>query len=275
VASPDDSLPGSPSIICEWIDSPEAGYAEQARLFFRSIGVTGTPVRTDLRPEGCSGSWALSSTIGGLPVSGLDTVVTLATRSGQAATNNEPSITDASGSFATWTPEGDYPLVDAQQGWDRVAMRPMPAMAELCQVPPDGTGCLATKETMTGGEIGLMRDRDLTSDRVVLVPAWLFTVTSTPYDPDGGPGPVNASSTSVIAVGAIADSALVPPPTEPGVVGTATSDPGPGVSGGSSPGSPGVGTAVPPDPADPPVPVGVPERMAGMEPAKPTPLTAN
>jgi hypothetical protein len=188
-----------------------------------------------------------------------------------------PTVTDASGTFAAWSPEGDYPLIDAQQGWDRVAMRPMPAMAELCRVPPDGTGCLATEETMTGGEIGLMRDVDLSSDRVVLVPAWLFTVTSTLVDPDGGPAPTaNATSTNVIAVTAIADSALQPAPTEPGVVGTASSDPGSGDSGGSSPGSPGgIGTAVPPEPAGGPVRVGVPERMAGMDPAEPAPLATN
>lgn len=248
-----------------------AAVAAPAQTVLDAGGAT-APAQRDATGDNCTPRFTSSPTISGLAVSGLDTSVTYNVTNAAA-----PSVTEASGSFATWTAEGDYPLIDAQQGWDRVAMRPMPAMAELCRVPPDGSGCLSTKETMTGGEIGLMRDVDLSSNRVVLVPAWLFTVTSTLIDPDGGPAPTtNATSTNVIAVTAIADSALQPAPTEPGVIGTATSEPGAGDSGGSSPGSPGsIGTAVPPNPADPPVPVGVPERMAGMDPAEPAPLTTN
>ena len=228
------------------------------------------PVRTDTADDGCAATFTSTPSVAGLPVSGLDASVTF------VLDGNVPAPTSGFGTFAAWTPEGDYPLVDAEQGWERVAMRPMPAMAELCQVPPDGTGCLTTTETMSSVEFGLMRDLDLATDRIVLVPAWLFTVTSTLIDPDGGPAPpVDATTTSVIAVTAIADSALVQPPGE---VSTATSEPGgsgdsePGSPGssGSSDGSDGVSTAIPPDtgPAD----LNVPERMADMDAPAPTPL---
>lgn len=269
---PDDT---QPSVSCTRVVIPgEADttwFRSEASSFFTTLGVAGKPVRTGENTNSCTESWSAQAVVGGLAVNGLDTTVTFA-----GGTAPSPTIPEAAGTLATWTPEGDYPLIDAQQGWNRVGERPMPAMAELCQVPPDDTGCLATKETMTGGEIGLMRDLNLSSDRVVLVPAWLFTVTSMLDDPDGGPAPVMDPTTSVIAVTAIADSALRPAATEPGVIGTASSEPGAGDSGGSSPGSPGsIGTAVPPNPADPPVPIGVPERMAGMEPGEPTPLPTN
>lgn len=241
----------------------ESVIRREAQKVFDAVGTTQAAAGT--ATDTCEFTYTEPLVVDGLPVSGADTTVTIARsdRTGARATS-------ASGTLATWATDRTFPLADAATGWERVQMLPQPAMAELCQVPPDGTGCLSTQQVMTGAEVGLMRDTDLSDNSVLLVPAWLFTISSTLVDPDGGPSPKpNEPITSVIAVTAIADSALVRPPVE-----TVTSDPGQGSGGGSSPGSPGssggIATAVPPDGG--PAPVGVPERMASQDAPPPTPL---
>jgi hypothetical protein len=191
------------------------------------------------------------------PTSGIDTTIAAVDCSGAV-------VTDARGTLAAWTAGADYPVITADEGIERVRALPQPLMAELCRVPPDGTGCLSSTRTIVGAEFGFMRDIDLGDTSVVLAPAWIYEVRIETVDPDGGPAPADQTpSTGSLVVSAVADSALATatpfiPPVQ------ASSDPGvpsEGGSGGSgvSTGSPGRGV----DPVTPEVPpeMDVPERM--------------
>jgi hypothetical protein len=93
----------------------------------------------------------------------------------------------------------DYPVISAQDAFDKLQNQPRPELM-LCAQRPDGKpGCADMPPTeVTGASLGVMLDQD--NGKPVLVPAWLFAI-SGQDDP--------------VAQIAVDPSFLGPPPTPP------------------------------------------------------------
>lgn len=170
------------------------------------------------RIEGWSygGSAMLSTTVGGLEVSGMQTSVQV----------GRDGTVQGGGGFLATPDKGDtYPLVTAGDAYDEL---PPMMTAMLCPVGPDGKGCTEPAPLeITGARLGLMLSA-LADGGQALVPAWLFEV---------------KDWTEPLAVVAVQKQYLPQPSPEP------TSKPEPGGSTEPDPG--GVVPPAPPASSDP------------------------
>jgi hypothetical protein len=115
-----------------------------------------------------------SATIDTSPYGGSATIdgraVGLSTR---VDVDRQGRITSASGWLGTESPGDSYPLISAKAAFDEL---PMLARPEVCQIAPDGKGCLPPAPTrIVGAALGLSLQQT-TDGGVVLVPSWLFAL---------------------------------------------------------------------------------------------------
>jgi hypothetical protein len=155
VAVPPPGVPSSPQ--------PEPAVISRdvvkdgAREVLHAVGLDVDKATIDTSPYGGS------ATLDGRAV-GLSTRVDV---------DRQGRITSASGWLGTELPGDSYPLISAKAAFDEL---PMLARPEVCQIAPDGKGCLPPAPTeIVGAELGLSV-QPTADGGVVLVPSWLFAL---------------------------------------------------------------------------------------------------
>jgi hypothetical protein len=155
VAVPPSGVPSSPQ--------PEPApisrdvVKDGAREVLHALGLDVDSAMIDTSPYGGS------ATLDGRAV-GLSTRVDV---------DRQGRITSASGWLGTELPGDSYPLISAKDAFNEL---PMLARPEVCQVAPDGKGCLPPAPTeIVGAALGLSL-QPTAGGGVVLVPSWLFAI---------------------------------------------------------------------------------------------------
>jgi hypothetical protein len=208
-----------------------------AKQILQAVGLD--PAFAGVETSGDRRAVVLRPQVDGRPVIGLETRI---------AVTPDASVEDASGWFADPELGDDYPVIGAQEAFERLRDQPRPMLAEMpCEIAPGATACpTAPDRVVTGARLGLVQGYE-EHGTPLLVPAWLFDVRDQP-DP-----------VVVVAV----EPRYLGDSDEP-VTGGGTS----GSSGGGTGGSTGVATANPSQVE--PVPPQMDPAVPATEPAQPT-----
>ena len=127
------------------------------------------PDSTRVETAGAQRNVVFSPEVAGLPVIGLQTLVSV---------DEHAQILDASGWLATTTTGSTYPLISARKGYDQLLAQPQPMILSSmpCRLVAGTQGCLPTPDrVITGVRLGLTQAFS-TDASLLLVPAWLFQV---------------------------------------------------------------------------------------------------
>lgn len=138
----------------------------RARPVFAAVGLDVAAATVTTTEYG--GTVTLSRRLGDLRVAGWTTTVSV---------DQDNELQFASGYLGTPAEGAAYPLLSAQEAADRL---PAPVRMDVCQVAPDGKGCLEPPAPeITAAELGLQLVTDAEGEQL-LVPAWLFTLKGSP-----------------------------------------------------------------------------------------------
>jgi hypothetical protein len=202
-----------------------------AQPILRAVGLD--PASARVETAGDRRAVLVRPQVDGATVIGLDTRIVV---------DRDSSVEDASGWLADPRRGLGYPLLGAQEAFERLRDQPRPMSAEMpCQIPPGATSCPKPPDrVVTGAHLGLVRGYE-GDGTPLLVPAWLFDVRDQPepavvvaVEPEylGDPNaPTTGGGTGGGTGGATADPGQVdpvPPRVDPAV--PAAGLPSPGVS---------------------------------------------
>lgn len=201
-----------------------------AKQILEAVGLD--PASARVETSGDRRAVVLRPQVDGRPVIGLDTRIVV---------TPDASVEDASGWLADPELGDDYPVIAAQEAFERLRDQPRPMLAEMpCEIAPGATTCpTAPERVVTGARLGLVQGYE--NGTPLLVPAWLFDVRDQP-DP-----------VVVVAV-------------EPRYLGDSDEP----VSGGGTGGSTGVATANPSQVEPAPAQVDPADPATEPDPAPPT-----
>jgi hypothetical protein len=211
----------------------EADARAAAAPLLAAAGVDGDP-RVQAWPGSPTATVLIDPLVAGLPTSGVRTLVDV----------DAAGVAGAMGRVGVPAEGPAYPILTAQQTFDRLAEMPVPMPAIACPDTVDGSPnpCpTPTPMSVTGAVLGLQLAYDAGSP--VLVPAWLFAV---------------AGSDEPLAMVAVVDEYLTDP--------TGGDEPTSGSGGGSAGSDPGSGGATDTPVAPPSDPGLSPEPVPGAEP---------
>jgi hypothetical protein len=152
--------PPAPEPTTPAMTSAEAKAA--AKPVFDALDLRIDDAEVTVNPWGAS-VW-INPVVHGLPTSGYTTRIEL---------GQDKQISYASGFLGDLSKGDSYPLVTAQEAFDRL---PAPMTDMMCRVGPNGQGCeAAPQQEITGAVLGLALQQTSKGDQL-LVPAWLFAV---------------------------------------------------------------------------------------------------
>jgi hypothetical protein len=192
-----------------------------AQPVLAAAGVDGAP-RVQSWPGSSTASVVVDPTVAGLATSGIRTTVDV----------DDVGVVGAVGRLGDPVEGPAYPILTAQQTFDRLAAMPVPMPAIACPDSVEGqpNPCpTPTPMSVTGAALGLALAFD--AGDPVLVPAWLFDVAGSDEpvamvavvddyltDPTGGDDPTSGSgsSGSEPGSGGASDTPVVPP-SDPGL----------------------------------------------------------
>jgi len=145
---------------------PEQTVTAAARPVLEALGLSLDDARVETTPYG--GSVTVPASVDGVEAHGFVTRLDVMA---------DGTLSNGSGWLADPQRGDTYPLITAQQAFDRLPPR---MVAMLCPIGPDGKGCTPPPPTeVTGARLGLSV-QPLRDGGQVLVPSWLFTVKDSP-----------------------------------------------------------------------------------------------
>jgi hypothetical protein len=237
-ASAEPAQPGDPAVASDLdpvgdqgsTPPQDADALAAAQPVLAAAGVDGAP-RVQTWPGSSTASVLVDPTVAGLATSGIRTTVDV----------DDDGVVGALGRLGDPAEGPAYPILSAQETFDRLTAMPVPLPAIACPESVEGqpNPCpTPTPMSVTGAVLGLQLAFD--AGDAVLVPAWLFDVAGSDEpvamvavvddyltDPTGGDDPTSGSGSSGSDPGSGgASDTPVAPPSDPGSGGGSAPDPG-------------------------------------------------